>query len=308
MKILFDFINLQMSTENTCPHDDIIDDNGIAVCISCGEQILDKDKLWKASDKKKYNPDINRVAIRKVDDMSIRADIEGMGFSEEILNEAHKIYENFVNGEIYRGNKRKSIIYACVYYAFKRTNTPISSERLIHIFKLNKKSASEGFKYLNLSTEKNSDIRSPNVIIEETMQKFSASREQIDEVIELYQKIKNKSTKLNSSRPQSVACGLVFYWISQVRKNTTITLKEFTKNVSLSSLTIQNIAKDIEIILEKQNIDKYLAGYTISKEEKKDIGELFALVKKTPLTKNAALKENIVYHLVSYWLSSNDLK
>jgi transcription initiation factor TFIIIB Brf1 subunit/transcription initiation factor TFIIB len=84
-------------------------------------------------------------------------------------------------------------------------------------------------------------------LVEEIMDKFSATRDQKDEVINLYKRIKNRSSRLNRSRPQSVASSIVFYWICLTKKD--ITLKEFTSKVSLSELTISKIAKEIANVL-----------------------------------------------------------
>ena len=79
------------------------------------------------------------------------------------------------------------------------------------------------------------------------MDKFEASKEQKNEVINLYNKIKNKSSKINRSRPQSISSALIYYWISY--KNINISLKDFSKRVELSELTIVKIAKEISEIL-----------------------------------------------------------
>jgi len=83
------------------------------------------------------------------------------------------------------------------------------------------------------------------------MQKFSATPEQKQEVIELYEKIKNKSSRLNRSRPQSVASGLVFYWIGKRGKE--ISLKDFSQKVVLSELTVNKISKEIAGVIENIN-------------------------------------------------------
>jgi translation initiation factor 2B subunit (eIF-2B alpha/beta/delta family) len=79
------------------------------------------------------------------------------------------------------------------------------------------------------------------------MDKFKATSVQKKEVTELYNKIKNKSSKINISRPQSISSGLIYFWISL--KNIEISLKDFAKKVDLSELTISKIAKEISDIL-----------------------------------------------------------
>ena len=84
------------------------------------------------------------------------------------------------------------------------------------------------------------------------MDKFSATAEQKQEVVKLYEQIKNKSSRLNRSRPQSVGAGLVYFWIRSKQKD--ITLKQFTKKVSLSELTINKIANEIADVIGMEDI------------------------------------------------------
>ena len=80
------------------------------------------------------------------------------------------------------------------------------------------------------------------------MEKFDATEHQIEEVNTLYSKIHNKSSILNRSRPQSVASGLVRYYI--LMKGKDISMKEFKQKVKLSELTIEKMAKEISRILK----------------------------------------------------------
>ena len=73
-----------------------------------------------------------------------------------------------------------------------------------------------------------------------------------NEVVELYNKTKNKSSKLNRSRPQSVASALTYYWICS--KKMDISLKKFAQKVDLSELTIQKNAKEVSIVLGTTDI------------------------------------------------------
>ena len=77
---------------------------------------------------------------------------------------------------------------------------------------------------------------------------FNASKEHKKEVFDLYEKIKNKSSDINRSRPQSIASGLVFFWV--LHKNIDISLKDFAKKVNLSELTILKLSRSISTILD----------------------------------------------------------
>ena len=106
-------------------------------------------------------------------------------------------------------------------------------------------------KYINLHAPKDSNIHTtyitPANLIDDIMDKFRATDAQKNEVIEIYNKIKNKSSKINRSRPQSISAGITYYWVST--KNIDISLKDFAKKVELSELTISKIAKEIAEVL-----------------------------------------------------------
>lgn len=256
-KVTDEEVKSEEESSTGCFHNNIISEKGVNVCVDCGEEVqnnITHEKEWRyyGQSDTKHSSDPNRVQMRKIEERSIFKDVENLGFSESIISKANKIYAQVTQGKIFRGNSRKAIVFACVFHAYKMSEKPQSHERLIQIFNLTRKIGLKGLKYVNLYAPKESKIRTtyitPKNLVNELMTKFSASEEQTQEVIQLYEKIKNKSSRLNRSRPQSVASGLVYYWICKKGKD--ITLKEFAKKVILSELTINKIAKEITDVLE----------------------------------------------------------
>jgi transcription initiation factor TFIIIB Brf1 subunit/transcription initiation factor TFIIB len=251
--------------ENSCPHLNTENEKGVDVCVNCGEEIAKKiqhTKEWRyyGQADSRHSSDPNRVQIRKSDERSIYKDVDNMGFSDKIVSEANKIYFQVTRGEIFRGNSRKSIVFACIFHSYKLSGKPQSHEKLIHVFNLNRKTGLKGLKHVNLHAPKKSTIRTtyitPINLVEEIMEKFSATKEQKEEVIKLYGQIKNRSSKLNRARPQSVSSGLVYYWICSQNKE--ISIKQFAAKVSLSELTVDKIASEISEILGTPEIYKYV--------------------------------------------------
>jgi transcription initiation factor TFIIIB Brf1 subunit/transcription initiation factor TFIIB len=246
-----------IQTLKYCQHNTTTNANGTNVCIECGEEMIrniSHEKEWRyyGPSDSRHSSDPNRVQQRKSEERTIFKDVENMGFGDKIVAAANNIYLQVTKGHIYRGDSRKSIIFASIFHAYKLSGKPQTHERLISIFNLNRKTGLRGLKHVNLNAPKGSNIRTtyitPVNLVEEIMEKFSANKSQIEEVVYLYAKIKNKSSRLNRSRPQSVASGLVYYWIR--RKNKDISLKDFTNKVALSELTINKIAKEISKVLK----------------------------------------------------------
>jgi transcription initiation factor TFIIIB Brf1 subunit/transcription initiation factor TFIIB len=245
-----------LDEDDICLHENICVENSMNICYTCGKEIdknIFQDKEWRfygASDSKR-NSDPNRVQLRRNDDKNIYKDTENMGFGDKIVSMANQIYIQVTKGQIFRGNSRKAIIFASIFHSFKIQGKPQSHEKLIKIFELSKKASLKGLKYVTLNAPKDSLIHTtyitPTNLIEDIMDKFNATSEHKKEVVEIYEKIKNKSSKINRSRPQSTASGVVYWWISY--KNIDIPLKVFAKKVELSELTIQKIAREVSEIL-----------------------------------------------------------
>lgn len=244
-------------TIDRCEHLNMNEDNGNVTCLDCGiemEKNIIHDKEWRyygQSDNKRTS-DPNRVHLRKIEDRNIYKDIENMGFSDKIVSLANQLYLQVTKGQIFRGNSRKAIIFACIYHSFKVNGKPQTHDKLVKMFDLSRKVGLKGLKYVNLNMPKDSVIHvtyiTPVNLVEDIMDKFSATPEQKAEVIEIYDKIKNKSSKINRSRPQSVSSALIYYWICL--KGLDISLKDFANKTDLSELTISKIAKEIAEILE----------------------------------------------------------
>lgn len=246
-----DMIDLQI-----CKHLNFSNDNGVISCLECGKELeknMFHEKEWRyygQSDNKRTS-DPNRVHIRKLEERTIFKDVENMGFGDKIVALANQIYAQVTKGQIFRGNSRRAIIFASIFHSFKLSGKPQSHEKLIRVFELSRKIGLKGLKYVNINAPKDSNIHTtyitPANLIDDIMDKFRATDEQKKEVIDLYNKIKNKSSKINRSRPQSISAGITFYWVST--KNIDISLKEFAKKVELSELTISKIAKEIAEVL-----------------------------------------------------------
>jgi len=239
-----------------CLHPNYTSEGSTIFCRDCGEEIeknMFQDKEWRyygQSDNKRTS-DPNRVVPRKFEDRNIYKDVENMGFIDKIVYLANQIYTQVTKGQIFRGNSRRAIVFASIFHSFKLSGKPQSHDKLIKIFNLNRKIGLKGLKHVNLNAPKDSLIHTtyitPENLIEDIMDKFKPTKEQKEEVIELYNKIKNKSSKINRARPQSVASALTYFWICY--KGMDISLKEFAKKSDLSELTIDRLAKEIADVL-----------------------------------------------------------
>jgi transcription initiation factor TFIIIB Brf1 subunit/transcription initiation factor TFIIB len=240
----------------SCPHTEIIDEHGVRSCAMCGHEVkkdVTYEKEWRyyGVDDTRHTSDPNRCQARKVEERSIFKDVDGMGFSDKVVSFANDIYTQVTKEKIYRGNSRKAIIFACIFHAFKILGKPQTCESLQEVFALDRKNILKGMKHVNNNAPKNSEVRTKYItaleIIGEIMEKLNANPEQKAEVVALHDMVKNRSSILNRSKPQSVAAGIVYLYITRTGKK--IDIEDYTKIVSLSQLTISKIMKEVDRIV-----------------------------------------------------------
>lgn len=245
--------------ENICKHTDVVNESGTVLCRDCGTELTkivsyEKDWRYYGSDDTRKNCDPNRCHIRKMEDKSIFKDVENLGFSDKIVNMANDIYTQVTKGKIFRGNSRKAIIFGCIFHSVHLNGKSYTCDSLREIFKLDRKIILKGLKHVNLNAPKTSEIRtkptnSIETIIDEYISKFDIVEEDKKNVLELYNQLKNKSTMINRSRPQSVASSLIYFYLCKKRGANNVSIRDFIKKVKLSELTINKISKEIEKII-----------------------------------------------------------
>lgn len=245
-----------------CRHLNMCTDiHGNQVCEDCGmirnREDFSYEKEWRYYGvmDTKHTTDPNRCHARKSDEKTIFKDVEKMGFSDKIISHANAIYEQCTQGKIYRGNSRKGIIFACIFHAYKLNGYIQSCEHLLDVFQIERKIGLKGLKFINLAAPKDAKFRRIMVtiphLIEEVMDKFHATPEQKREAIAIYTQLKDRSSILNRSRPQSLASAIVRYYIQQ--RNNNITMEYFLSRVHLSELTIARLVNEIRHLLEQES-------------------------------------------------------
>ena len=242
---------------NKCPHSSIINEGGTDICVDCGEniQIESFDTEWRYygdGDKtKSYDP--SRCQYRKIQDKGIKKELEKMGFSRDVIDKADYYYQKVTQGDIKRSALRKGIIFSCVLFAYKHYKMRITTDELDEIFKIGRKNMSKGLTYFKTNIPKNEidydnfDYATAEHFIPKILEKWNVKEEHVNFVLNLYNKLSNKSHLINTSNPQSVSSGLVYYYLKKLELD--ITPSKFGKIVGLSEITINRITNEIEDIL-----------------------------------------------------------
>lgn len=247
--------------------------NGSLTCTSCGEesqnQKLEYDQEWRYISKGSNVRNSGRCQFRIKIESGIYHDVDGMGFNQAIVEQANSLYKEVTNGAIYRGARRRAIVFACIFHAFKlsaeapalctqQRGDSVSNafSTLTNTFGITQKAALQGLKFVKLNSSKTSPIHTTSMtvatLVEGMLNQFGVPYEERSELFQICRDIENKSSRLNRSRPQSVAAGVIFFWICKRKKS--VKIDDFGRFAGLSELTIYKLAKEIGSLLGQEDI------------------------------------------------------
>jgi len=248
-----------------CAHQNISNIDGSSICTICGlkmdEALLDNETRYYGSADTRYTKDPSRHNQRKVEERNLYNDLEPLGFPQEVIECANEYYKIIIKNKIYRAKNRLSIVFVCTYRAYEDMQEPRSPSDLAKIFKLDKKGVSNGFKTFSKIFRKRPQKRYvdaldliPKLLCDLNIDK-SKQGVCMDDIRTIYRFVKIKSQSFNSSNPQSIAAGLVYYYLKL--NNVDITRSEFAKVVQLTDITFTKIAIDINEVLGQTSSLKF---------------------------------------------------
>ena len=241
--------------EPDCEHNNFMTtEDGNEVCTDCGFEkpvTFDNSPEWRfyKENDTKQSMDPSRCFMRKYEEKSIYRDMEQYSIPKDIVEIANTNYTTITEDSILRGNSRKGLIVACIFYAYEDLGQRKSQDEIKKFFNINKKILSNGMKTFNLKIKRTPIYTSPLDFIPKIMSKFNLYDKHIQFVIKLYNKICSNSSFINRSNPDSIAAGLSYFFLKHI--NFPISLTEFSKKVGLSDITIHKISKKIKDIVEK---------------------------------------------------------
>lgn len=250
--------------DEVCPHTDKTVLNGAEICMNCGVvtdasiSLDDKDSRYYGISENRNSKDPTRCHKRKSSQRSIHKDVEGMQFPESIVEEASKKYQEIIGNEIYRGAKRKSIIVACIYYAYLDQQEFKTLNELVSKFGLNKKSVKEGMsKYCERFKSAATKYVEPKDLIYGIMLKVGINFAHLRKIRRLCEYLDNRSALLNRSNPRSVAAAIVYLYLClepEYKNKLGMTKMKFANLVNLSDITITKLGKEAQMIIQNNEI------------------------------------------------------
>jgi transcription initiation factor TFIIIB Brf1 subunit/transcription initiation factor TFIIB len=263
-KFAFNNCNIDNEKENNevCDHSCTVEENGQIFCMECGIKLgeeVSNEAEWRYYGNRDNisNSDPSRVQYRKINDRNIIKELKDFGLPNDVIEISNNLYTKVTKNKIRRSNLRKGIIYACVFHAYKLLGNPQTPETIQQMFKIpHTRIITKGVHYFYLKMPKediqNIDDITAEHFIPTLLNKFNVKEEHINNVLELYKKISDKGSLINTSNPQSISSGFVFYYLKKL--NLDISASNFGKITGLSEITINRIVKQIDDIINQLDI------------------------------------------------------
>jgi transcription initiation factor TFIIIB Brf1 subunit/transcription initiation factor TFIIB len=183
--------------------------------------------------------------------------------SQKTINYAFQIYKSIYSLKIFRGDIRKAILAACIYYSSNINEEIIIEEELEKCFNINRKVLLQGNKLLNNLLYEN-DIQTINIKLHTSndfITKFSKildiDNKFIDIMNEIITNIQNNKL-IPENNPKTKATSVIFL-ISCINQ-LGITKKKISTNCKISEVTIYKcytkLLDNIDLILDKSKLNE----------------------------------------------------
>ena len=174
----------------------------------------------------------------------------------KIVTEAKSLYKVISDTQISRGNNRKGIIAACLYYACKNCSVSRSSKEIALMFNLTTSVMTKGTKtfqeIIHMSNSKNRIKEAKSIIPEDFIDRFCNKLNLNSDDIKQVKDISDIITQVNlisEVRPDSIAAGCILFYCNY-KKDCIINKKDISKISQISEVTINKCCKKIEENIE----------------------------------------------------------
>lgn len=271
------------SVENTtntvhseqCQHKSVIDDGCRNICEDCGQEIgtdfISYDKEWnnKTNDTRKSQ----RCTQRKQEPKDIMKDIQEMDIPIDVKIKANELFLEISRDKIFRGDRRKGLIYTCVFKAYDFYPSYSLQKNVTYLqnyFNLDRNVISKtGNLFTQLAHENNVSLKKVHVgakqYVISLIENLGGTQTDINHIFKIIDLIGTSCHTLNISRPESYASGCVWWFCANCKNQDDIKLFIENSRVKLSAITIDKNRKEVDKRIEELiKTDKESAMFFLS--------------------------------------------
>lgn len=176
---------------------------------------------------------------------SILSDLNRFNISDEIKNEAEHIFQQLTTGTR-RGNKRKKLLFYCVYNAYKSLGIIEDAKTIANLIGIPHSDITKSFS-LYSETKTNyqppASFRTPTDFIYKYYSEAGLSSDCLQPLLSLTDEVLASDPDLYESYPQVVACGIIVYYMTI--NGASVDRKKLAKMAGKSDMTLSKIIKRI---------------------------------------------------------------
>jgi transcription initiation factor TFIIIB Brf1 subunit/transcription initiation factor TFIIB len=221
-----------------CLHVETWTDNHKKTCLECG-QILEENYIAN------YTNSIVMTKRRKTES-SIQNDIP-FYIDQNIKDSAIEIYRKATENKVFRNTSKKSILLASLHRASALAGNHISYYDLLDMFSLKQHEANKGFAILSSCISKKSEhalrfdqTKEETIGINSKLKKLGMDDDEMFiKVVNVFNLVKEKSAIVNTSQPNSIICGCIYFWT--IYGNESNRREDFAKVVGISKMTLTKV-------------------------------------------------------------------
>lgn len=245
-------VNTSRLPEGTdrCQHAMTVEYEGEVFCSDCGDALRDLDTEFRR-EKGKTVEDGGRCQSLQTGSMGILADIQHIhNIPKNIKDRANEYFIEYMrrtNSNVLRQKSRRSVIAAVLYYAYlQEKNMAYPIEPLAELLTISPREASQSLYKVARKLPKLRTVQVTVVdVMNQLLRKLGATDPLDFQWVEyIYSVIEHRNSVLNKARMNSVASGVVWYYIQ--RENKPITIEHFSRVCELSKGTVANIGSIVE--------------------------------------------------------------
>jgi transcription initiation factor TFIIIB Brf1 subunit/transcription initiation factor TFIIB len=229
-----------IESDDSCKHDETSNDNGKKTCLECGE-LLEENYIATH-----HSSNIIGMKKRRKSESTIYNDIP-FYIEQHIKDITIEIYQKATASKIFRNTSKRSIILASLHRASALAGNHISYYDLLDMFLLKQHEADKGFTILSRNIPKKSEFtlkfnqtKEEMISINSKLRKLGMDNKiMFNLVANTFNLVKEKSDIVNTSQPNSIICGCIYFWIvyTRIQKSD----DEFSKTVNISKMTLLKV-------------------------------------------------------------------
>jgi transcription initiation factor TFIIIB Brf1 subunit/transcription initiation factor TFIIB len=229
-----------VESDDSCKHDETSDDNGKKTCLECGELL---EESYIATH---HSSNIIGMKKRRKSESTIYNDIP-FYIEQHIKDVTIEIYQKVTASKIFRNTSKRSIVLASLHRASALSGNHISYYDLLDMFLLKQHEADKGFTILSRNIPKKSEFtlrfnqtKEELISINSKLRKLGMDTKlMFNLVANVFNLMKEKSDIVNTSQPNSIICGCIYFWIvyTRIQKSD----DEFSTTVGISKMTLLKV-------------------------------------------------------------------